>query len=369
MPHLVERVRVRKSGFTLIELLVVIAIIAILIALLLPAVQQAREAARRTQCKNNLKQIGLALHNYHDVFKFFTYKSGGTERWGGGPCHLGNSNRRSGWVGLLPYIDQAPLYNQVEGGGAPATSNCSTSVVGQPVSAGGPCGWCAWRTWDVAIPGFLCPTDPRATNIREINYAFCTGDQMSAMNSNNRVDRGIFGGRRRCMGIHNIVDGTSNTIAISERVRANFGIGAANPRKFEGTVTNIDPTVGPGACLATVAANGYFTNPSAVKGRFGTAIWDGQAERGSFNTVLPPNSPGCAAGANVNADDTVLALPASSYHTGGVHALMADGAVRFISENIDTGNLAAPEATSGPSPYGVWGALGTRQGGETVGEF
>src|SRR5690606_28625210 len=112
----------RRSGFTLIELLVVIAIIAILIALLLPAVQQAREAARRTQCKNNLKQVGLALHNYHDVFGSFTYKSGGTDRPpSSAPCNLGNARRRSGWVGLLPYIDQGPLYNQIESGGAPAT--------------------------------------------------------------------------------------------------------------------------------------------------------------------------------------------------------------------------------------------------------
>ena len=101
-----------RRAFTLIELLVVIAIIAILIALLLPAVQQAREAARRTQCKNNLHQLGLALHNYHDVFGAFVPKSGGTVRWGGGPCHLGNSERRSGFMGLMPYLDQAPLYNQ-----------------------------------------------------------------------------------------------------------------------------------------------------------------------------------------------------------------------------------------------------------------
>ena len=113
-----------QRGFTLIELLVVIAIIAILIALLLPAVQQAREAARRTQCRNHLKQIGLALHNYHDNFLMFMPKSGGTNP--GNPCHNGNSNRRSGWAALLPYIDQAPLSNIIETGGLPATSTCST---------------------------------------------------------------------------------------------------------------------------------------------------------------------------------------------------------------------------------------------------
>src|SRR5574339_664627 len=138
-----------RRGFTLIELLVVIAIIAILIALLLPAVQQAREAARRTQCRNHLKQIGLALHNYHDNFTMFMPKSGGTNP--GNPCHNGNSNRRSGWAALLPYIDQAPLSNIIETGGLPATSTCSGSVVGTPVSPGGPCGWCAWTPWDVVL--------------------------------------------------------------------------------------------------------------------------------------------------------------------------------------------------------------------------
>ncbi len=233
MPNMVKSVHSRKSGFTLIELLVVIAIIAILIALLLPAVQQAREAARRTQCKNNLKQLGLALHNYHDVFGRFTFKKGGTAR-PLAPCHTGNAERLSGFVGLLPYFDQAPLYNQISAGGAPATSTCSASVVGQPVAAGGPCGWCAWSVWDVTIPGMLCPTDPRATTVREHNYAFCMGDQMTATNAANRADRGVFGGQRQCITIAQIVDGTSNTIAMSERVRANFGIGAVKPAKVRG---------------------------------------------------------------------------------------------------------------------------------------
>src|SRR6478609_4093851 len=102
--------RHRTRGFTLIELLVVIAIIAILIALLLPAVQQAREAARRTQCKNNLKQIGLALHNYHDTFLCLPHRQGGTN--GPDPTQ-NNRDETGGTVFLLPYIDQAPLYNQI----------------------------------------------------------------------------------------------------------------------------------------------------------------------------------------------------------------------------------------------------------------
>jgi prepilin-type processing-associated H-X9-DG protein len=123
----------------------------------------------------------------------------------------------------------------------------------------------------------------------------------------------------------------------------------------------------PGQVLAQ--RNGsFYANPAIVKAKHGRALWDGQPERSGFNTVLPPNGPSGAEGSNTNADSTTAVLAPSSHHTGGVHALMADGAVRFISENIDTGNLGVGPAT-GSSPYGVWGALGTKNAGDVVGEF
>ena len=361
MPH--QRMTVKRRGFTLIELLVVIAIIAILIALLLPAVQQAREAARRTQCKNHLKQLGLALHNYHDVHGMFVFRKGGTN---GNPAvsgqTRGNVQRLSGFMGLMPYLDQAPLYNAVQAGG---TAGSLT------VPPGGREGWAGWSTWNVKIPGLLCPSDGLNTQeVRTNNYVFNIGD--SARNPrDSQTVRGMFG-NRRCVRIRDVIDGTSNTVAMSEHVRANFGQTTSSGRLVvEGIALGQDPINNPGACL-TLVDGGRYINMANVKGRHGTSLWDGQAERCGFTTIIAPNGPSCAAGTNNNADSTHVASTASSFHTGGVHTLMVDGAVRFISANIDTGDLsvASPnQGSSAQSPYGVWGALGTKAGGETVSNF
>jgi len=116
---------------------------------------------------------------------------------------------------------------------------------------------------------------------------------------------------------------------------------------------------------------GHQVHPwSAVKGKFSSLWQDGQPEITSFHTVLPPNAPSCTDDGNGNADAANPLLTASSFHTGGATCLMADGSVRFIGDSIDTGNLGvAVTATSGKSPYGVWGGLGTKSGGETVGDY
>lgn len=359
--------RLRK-GFTLIELLVVIAIIAVLIALLLPAVQQAREAARRSQCRNNLKQLGLALHNYHDVFQRFTYRKGGTGSAGtiGTGNWNGNGDRLSGFIGLLPYIDQSPMFMTIQGGDAAGTT---TNGAG-PCAPGGPRGWQNWSVWDPQIPGLLCPSDGIIKNNINCNtnYRFCEGDTIANVRDQTIV-RGLFA-YRTAVPISAITDGTSNTIAMSERCRGNFAIGAGgNPRKINGTQTGVAGiTTTPNVCLAQVAGD-YFINPAGVKQRSGSIFTDGQAEQVGFNTVLGPNAPSCTDDTNGNADSVNVLLPPTSYHTGGVHCLMADGAVRFVSENINTGNLGIASPTSGPSAYGVWGALGTKDGGEPVSDF
>ncbi len=370
----------KRRGFTLIELLVVIAIIAILIALLLPAVQQAREAARRTQCKNNLKQLGLALHNYHDVFNSFVYMKGGTRGNNATTRHDGNYNRRSGMISLLPYLEQAPLYARIEGG-----DPSGSGVGGNPVPPGGAAPWSGWTFYFLQVPSLRCPTDPGIQTARgTCNYAFSRGDSYAypqpgsnpPSNLNATQSSGLFC-RDTCYGVRDCTDGTSNTIAFGERVQANFGYpnGRPNATVQEGTLTSVAgiTTTGPGACIAAatpITANKRYTDTSLVKGKFSSIWQDGQPENVSFTTVIAPNGFSCTSDNNNNADSAFSILSASSYHTGGAQILLADGSVRFISENIDTGNMGAVVSTvNGRSPYGVWGALGTKGGGEVVGEF
>ncbi|MEP3478750.1 MAG: DUF1559 domain-containing protein [Fuerstiella sp.] len=341
----------KLKGFTLIELLVVIAIIAILVSLLLPAVQQAREAARRTQCKNNLKQLGLALHNYHDVSLAFP-----SLRLG--PGHQ-SGDRWSGFVHLLPYIEQENLYNLFA---------AQAQLNGQNLRP-----WEEWTINGVApttrdIAGYLCPSDPylkanfggQAGN----NYAFSVGDNSDRVDDND--PRGGFGNRTRTR-MRDITDGTSGTIALAEIQRP------ASPGALGDVAVNTGDAVvidNPSGCLALFDRT---TNRYVDSAAFGSSDqkqgyrWaDGSGHFTGVTTILPPNSPSCA---KQNRDDRDGVYSAGSKHTGGVQVVMFDGSVRFISENIDTGDLTQPVPTSGRSPYGIWGALGSIQGGEVLGEF
>jgi prepilin-type processing-associated H-X9-DG protein len=160
-------------------------------------------------------------------------------------------------------------------------------------------------------------------------------------------------------------DGLSNSIAMSERIwSGNFGLqNSPTIDVRRGTAVNASVNTFPGACLTTAAGNFYLPTVQ-VKGRFGALWTDGQAERVGFTTILGPNKPSCVNDANVNADSNGGILNASSYHTGGVNVVLMDGSVQFVSSNIDTGNTALAPVTAGPSPYGVWGALGSIDGGE-----
>lgn len=341
------------SGFTLVELLVVIAIIGILIALLLPAVQAAREAARRSQCVNNLKQLGVALQNYHDVNNSFPPMKGGTtSSYPSTPPT--NYGRASGFIPLLPYIEQRALYDQIRAGGS-------------GVPPYGPPAWSSWANWNRQVPSLLCPSDPRpapsAGAIGETNYAFSVGDTVSS-NCWASTNRGMFA-QSLTVRISQVTDGTSNTIAMSERARSNFSIGGMSQVLVKlGTATSMSSIItNPGSCLGSVSGF-YYSNPSVVKGRFGTLWTDGQAERVAFTTILPPNGPSCVIDANIYADSPSGVYSPSSNHPGGVNGLMVDGSVRFINDSINTGNVGLSTVTAGPSPYGVWGAMGSKNGGE-----
>ena len=350
----------RSVGFTLVELLVVIAIIGILVALLLPAVQAAREAARRMQCTNALKQFGLAHQNYHDTFKAFVYRKGGTT----GPAANGTNNqyRRSGYISLLPFFEQGAMWDNIKG----------------TTPSEGPEGWSGWAPWNDAPDILLCPSDGGypSKNGRYLSYVMCIGDQISNL-PNDQTPRGIFG-YRTCTTIAQISDGTSNTVMMSERLcQETMPNGYRSQNPTAATANAIEYVLGvatrvggiansPVLCLAqpTVVTGKYFTAGQPVQCYFGTTWQDGQPMHVGFTTVLPPNAPACADGGSW-ADSYTALLPPASRHPGGANALFADGSVSFISSTIDTGNLALPQpGDTGPTPYGVWGALGSKAGGE-----
>lgn len=340
------------KGFTLVELLVVIAIIGVLVALLLPAVQQAREAARRMQCSNQLKQLGLALHNYHDTYGSFVPRKQGTTQ---GDVH--NFGRLSGFIGLLPFFEQDAMYDLI--------------MAGDPVAdipPGGPAPWSGFAPWNVAPPGLRCPSDNFNGNEQfYTNYKFSLGDTVIETIDATQL-RGLFA-RLNGMGFNQITDGSSNTIAMSERRISHFGlgsqtgqipVGAGIATGFGGLAQN------PGECL-TSAMGQFYMDPGVIKGTSGWRWNDGQPEKVGFNTILPPNSPSCIDGSNGNGDGRNTVLSATSNHPGGVMTLRADGSTHFASETIDAGNLGLPTVTNGISPYGVWGALGSKDGGESYG--
>lgn len=330
----------RSQGFTLIELLVVIAIIAVLIALLLPAVQQAREAARRTQCKNNLKQLGLALHNYHDIHATFpinnitslTPATTGTYplNWGG-PALM---------TTFLPQIDQGPLYNQINFNlpGTPYVGNFDDQLInGQQLKK-------------LRLPALMCPSDDfvHADGNFVPNYGPCVGSQnipadvaactlytTGAFGANGSSDYAAswsnatvsgmfiyFAGVNR---IRDITDGTSNTIAMGE----------VRPK-----------------CVNSTGSYGGSNGWQSWANQ-GFALWTTTAPI-NFNTC-PGEGVGNNSNSNCNSwQNTPTGRGFKSRHVGGAQFLLADGTVRFISENVD---------------YRTYQRLGDRRDGEVVGEF
>ena len=313
-----------RRAFTLIELLVVIAIIAVLIALLLPAVQQAREAARRTQCRNNLKQIGIALHNYVDTQLILPPALINSGRYNNPAVMTGavpptGVLNTTGWVLLLPYMDQAPLHNKYN------FSSCSSmsSPYGIAVAGNDTINAAVYQT---KLTALQCPSaDAEAmtrlvatpgdfytmNNAQRTNYLFSTGS-MTDYNAwytayNNDIRQGAFGNNGAGK-ISSLVDGTSNTIAIGEAVGGRYKTSTVyGPWGLNGTHT----------CCHGYTPSGSSTTLDAASTLAYNQDW---------NINRPYQN---------DAQKRTYAWVFNSLHTGGAHFLLADGSARFISEYVD----------------------------------
>jgi prepilin-type N-terminal cleavage/methylation domain-containing protein/prepilin-type processing-associated H-X9-DG protein len=331
----------RRRGFTLIELLVVIAIIAVLIGLLLPAVQKVREAAARLKCANNLKQLGLALHNYMDTNHGLP-PNGNYVYSGSGILTV---NAWSGTARILPQIEQENLFRGID---FTAHYNVQPAISSKRVGT------------------FMCPsevndrghgTNPTFGNTHwPINYALNSGTWavLTAKATGMRTGDGAFGPNRSCKP-GDFTDGMSNTLALAEvKAFTNRVAGASNAATF----ASAPPPPTTPAGLSSFALG--TLNPTSYM----HVEWvDGKVHETGFTTVFAPNTkvPYASGGVEYDVDlvlatesnlgDTYAAVTARSYHAGGVNVLLMDGSVRFVSNSI---NLA------------TWRALGTRAGGEVV---
>ena len=332
----------KSRGFTLIELLVVIAIIAVLIGLLLPAVQAAREAARRMQCTNNLKQVGLAMHNYHSAFDSFP-PTGGIDVNG----NTGGSGKvpqtASVHMRLLNYLEHIDVYNAYN-------FHLGDVLNGNAVAA-------QTTVMSTNIAGYLCPSDANpgtagnlaggfTSPVTNINYTINAGN--NRQNVGGRVN-GVswwLGGNATygsLTTLATIIDGTSNTAGLSEWVKGKSGaLARGNNLVYSvGSLVNGGGQADYNACVAST-----------------TPLWDNKGEYwtlqdtgrgGPYYHVMTPNKPACAVSMPFGAADSFIGP--SSMHSGGVNVVMMDGSVRFIKDGV---NLA------------TWSALGSRAGGEVI---
>ena len=366
-------------AFTLVELLVVIAIIGILIALLLPAVQAAREAARRMQCTNNLKQLGLATHTFHDTYKHLPTITHQPES----PIPAVNmSNRVNGLVMIWAFMEQVTLFEMIANNpaGAYSSQNAGTDLQ----AYGGPFNvhphHCyhytdstgagqKFHSYGTANKAFICPSDGNAVtmsgSITKNSYRMCIGDVVGAATA--QLNRGAYKENYQySTNFGGISDGLSNTLFFSERLVEDV----LGSRLYKRGVVTMDLSASPSSpleCLTRGKGSGANmaagSNPVVLNnGGFGGRIGDARAAYCSFHTIMQPNNPACGTG---EANTAMIATPTSN-HTGGVNALMGDGSVHFVSDTINNGADQSIDGSIRNFPtddrttyFGVWGELGT----------
>ncbi len=361
----------QRHGFTLVELLVVIAIIGILIGLLLPAVQAAREAARRMQCSNNVKQLALACHNMHDVsghFPSLAFQKG---------YNTDSFHWRVSWAPMLfPYVEQSARYNmvlQIPEQGLPIAPYTTTETVTYN-------GTVYENPYAGLLQGFLCPSEVVSSSVdgdlAPTSYRINIGDETynnTISLGNDSLKRGVAGrGDQFTCTMASITDGTTNTALFVESTITTGMDQAVSSLRGGIAQTTADVYRMP---ISLVEECRSYRDASELKtvfpnSRRGARLGDayGTVFTG-VHMVLPPNSPTCS----YNHFEYVFCA-ASSYHAGGVQVGMCDGSVRFVSDTVDCkrsdySNL--PDSTltvgnSGKSLFGIWGGLGSRNGGEST---
>jgi prepilin-type N-terminal cleavage/methylation domain-containing protein len=371
MPSLsgIFRSKSRRNGFTLVELLVVIAIIGVLIALLLPAVQAAREAARRMQCSNKLKQIGIASHNYYG-----TYNALPCGRPVAPAAVTSGAVRWSLFIWILPFIEQSAAYNTLT-----ARDIWGNTTYWNPMITSTPDSEFN-KVLTSKYDFLLCPSDSNssrktATALGCSNYVYSSGDYAVHAGASAGKNRGPFG-IGLWLGLNAVNDGTSNTLFFSERV-INKTSGRGIKESFAHSVTDVFKNGNDGACeadfipllcLQTKDKNEYKTGIS-VSNEGGSRWSDACTTTVWTNTILPPNAPSCLASLS---GIIPMINPPTSYHSSGVNVVRADASGGFISETVDAGTLLSTGVgneckLSGESNFGVWGAFGSIDGKESKG--
>ncbi len=373
----------KQRGFTLVELLVVIAIFGILIGLLLPAGQAAREAARRMQCTNNMKQLGLAVQNFESTEKRIP-NIYWEEHWTGYAASYDAESRlarMSPQTTLLPYLEQTALYDVITSCCERYKTSVNNADLPSPTDGSVIPTGLESNPYNTIIDAFICPSDGNSNqtkglenHIGRCNYGCNMGDGSTSMRSSyHKNRRGVFvsgyhGGRVTFAAIK---DGLSNTMLFGEINTSD--VLATEDRGYKTAIAQPATDIrysGSSVCLATRGADGE-TNAETVYALKGRRWACSSAGCNSFVAVTGPNGPSCTNGSDETS--SYYCVSASSDHGAGVNVCMCDGSVRFVSETIDIGDTSQPcgganqdTAHVGKSTHGVWGAMATPKGNETV---